>query len=173
MNAILDKKTRWWQEPMVWLIIGLPITAVIGGLTTVMIAVENADTKVTQGYVKEGMGVRVVEGPERKAADLGLSATFTASPGHLDVALDGRLDAAPPRLTLIVVHPTDSRQDMVVQLESSGAAGHYGANYAAMPAGKRRLELAPMDGSWRLSGQWQTPFSGSMRLAAAAHPSVP
>lgn len=172
VNMTLEQKTRWWQEPMVWLIIALPVAAVIGGITTVMIAVENADTKVNQDYVKEGMGVSLVVERDRKAAELGLSATLAAEPGRLTVDLAGRLAAPPAQLALTLGHPTDSRQDMVLMLQPAGA-GRYAAAYASIPAGRRNLELAPADRSWRLTGHWQAPFSGSTQLTAAAQLSSP
>lgn len=48
-------KRPWWKEPMVWLVAGLPLSAVIAGLTTVWIAANNADTPLTDQYRKEGM----------------------------------------------------------------------------------------------------------------------
>ncbi len=33
----------WWKEPIMWLVVGGPLTAVIAGLTTVYIAVSNPD----------------------------------------------------------------------------------------------------------------------------------
>ena len=33
----------WWREPYVWLVIGGPLTVVIAGIATVVIAVKNPD----------------------------------------------------------------------------------------------------------------------------------
>lgn len=172
MSTMLDKKTPWWSEPMVWLIIALPISAVIGGTLTVWIAYHFADTPVREGYAKEGMGYRMVVDRDRKAVELGIAATLAAEPGRLGLELAGRFDTPPANLTLTLAHPTDSRQDMVLMLQPIGA-GHYSAAYAAIPAGKRNLELTPGDKSWRVTGQWQAPFTGSMQLTAAAQLSSP
>ncbi|MDD3528807.1 MAG: FixH family protein [Gallionellaceae bacterium] len=172
MNTMLDKKTPWWSEPMVWLLIALPLSAVIGGTLTVMIAYRNADTKVNEEYVKEGMGVRLVAERDLKAAELGIGATLHAEPGRLTLRLEGRHDAPPKNLMLTLTHATDSSLDMVLLLDAIGS-GEYATAYAAIPAGKRQLELTPIDRSWRITGQWQAPFSGSMRLAAATQLSSP
>jgi len=48
----------WWKEPMVWLIAGLPLSAVLAGLATVWIAFGNADTPLTKQFHKEGLTVQ-------------------------------------------------------------------------------------------------------------------
>jgi uncharacterized protein len=37
----------WWREPMVWLVIGGPLTVVIAGILTAVIAIRGADTVLT------------------------------------------------------------------------------------------------------------------------------
>ncbi len=37
----------WYREPMVWLVIGIPLAAVIGGLVTLGLAIRGGDTVVT------------------------------------------------------------------------------------------------------------------------------
>ena len=37
----------WYSEPMVWLVIGIPLAAVIGGLVTLGLAIRGGDTVVT------------------------------------------------------------------------------------------------------------------------------
>jgi hypothetical protein len=172
MDMTLNGKSRWWNEPMVWLIIALPIAAVIGGITTVVIAYRNADTPAMGDYAKVGKGFEMVLDRERKAAELGVGATLAAEPGRLTLNLEGQLASAPSQLTLTLGHPTDSRQDMVLQMIAQGA-GVYTANYAEIPAGKRKLELMPSDQAWRITGLWQAPFSGSTRLAAEIQVSTP
>lgn len=165
MNTILEKKSVWWSEPMVWLIIALPVTAVIASLLTLWVAARNADTLVTDEYVKEGLAVRQVVDRDRKAAALAMNASLTAEPGRLTLRLDGRLDTPPKRLLLTLEHPADPGMDMVLLFEPANAT-EYVANFAAIPAGKRRLVLEPSDKAWRITGQWQAPFTGSTRLSA-------
>jgi hypothetical protein len=37
----------WYREPMVWLVIGIPLAAVIGGLVTLGLAIQGGDALVT------------------------------------------------------------------------------------------------------------------------------
>lgn len=172
MNAITERKSTWWSEPMVWLLIALPLSAVIGSGVTVWLAASNADTLVLEEHVKEGFAVRQVADRDRKAAELGAGATIKAAPGMLTLHLEGRFPAAPKNLILTLAHPSDPAQDMVLLL-APGDGGDYTATYAAIPAGKRHLELTPGDKAWRITGQWQAPFTESTRLAVSISFSAP
>ena len=70
MSITPDSKRPWWREPMVWLIAGLPLAAVVAGITTVVIASRNADSLVKEGYVKEGMTVQGTQEQDRAAVRL-------------------------------------------------------------------------------------------------------
>lgn len=166
MNTMLEKKTPWWSEPMVWLIIALPLAAVIGGITTVMIAYRNADTPAMGDYTKVGKGFEMVVDRDRKAAELAVAGTLQAEPGRLTLRLEGHFASAPENLILTLAHPTDAAMDSVLQLNRVGG-NEYAASYASIPAGKRYLELSPSDRTWRVTGQWQAPFTGSTLLAVA------
>lgn len=168
MNTMLEKKTTWWSEPMVWMIIALPFSAVVGGALTIWFAVNNADTLVTEEHVKEGFGVRLIVDRERKAAELGIGATLSAEPGRMVVSLEARTGALPKNLVLTLAHPSDPAMDMVVLLEPVGG-NDYAAAFATIPPGKRHLELTPGDKTWRITGDWQAPFTGSTRLSSTQH----
>jgi hypothetical protein len=51
-----ETRRPWWREPMMWLVIGGPLTVVIAGITTAVIAVRGADpvldTRSTQPAVQ-------------------------------------------------------------------------------------------------------------------------
>jgi hypothetical protein len=164
MNTALEKKSGWRGEPMVWLLIALPIAAVLASLTTMWIASRNADTLVKEEYVKEGLAIRQAGERDLKAAGLGLAGALAVQPGRMALTLTGRLEAMPERLTLTMVHPTDPAQDRVVLLESD-APGRYSAVFTELPDTRRRLELMPADKAWRLAGLWQPPISESIPLA--------
>ncbi len=57
-----DKKSAW-REPMVWLLIGLVMTAVIASLVTTWIAYQGADTLVSEPHHKVGLGVQAGKPP--------------------------------------------------------------------------------------------------------------
>ena len=46
----------WYREPMVWLVISIPLAAVIGGLVTLGLAIRGGDTVMAAGEPGAGAG---------------------------------------------------------------------------------------------------------------------
>ncbi len=155
----------WWKEPMVWLVAGLPATAVIAAISTYFIAAHNQDPLVTTEYRKEGMTVERVTERDDKAASAGIGADLAVKDGQLRLSLSGRLEQLPGALTLTIVHPTQADKDRQISLVHTNQ-GRYIAPDPDTGTGKRQLVLEPPDRAWRITGQWQAPFSGSTTLAA-------
>lgn len=42
-SAPKGQQRPWWKEPIMWLVVGGPLTVVIAGLSTLVIAVKNPD----------------------------------------------------------------------------------------------------------------------------------
>lgn len=167
MNTLVEKKSVWWKEPMVWLIIGLPVSAVIGGAITVWFATDKPDPLVSDDYYKEGFAVHQATQREQLATSLGISARLrVANANELNLQLRGRFATMPTSLAVRLVHPSDSTQDIGVQLPAVGD-GLYRAPLPPVPAGKRRLIIEPADHAWRLNSQWNAPFTGTLEVTAA------
>lgn len=165
MNTNLEKKTRWWQEPMVLMIFGLPMIAVIAGLTTVWIAYARAPVLVNDSYNKD-LGVSQTNEMDKRAHFLGLSADLKANGDTLTISLAGKL-SKPRQLLLKLVHPTGAGSDIVMALTLDHAQ-EYSTVLPSVPAGERKLVIEPVDRKWRLTGSWEAPFSGTLRLSAKA-----
>ena len=165
MSLSPKKNLPWWREPMVWLIIGLPVTAVIASLITLNIAVRNADSLVKEGYAKEGFTVQEVLEQDKEAVRRGLSANLTAEGVNLTLQLSGNTQSA-ASLNLILAHPTEARMDFSVMLTRQ-ADGSYQAVLPELPTnGKRHLLLEAPDQTWRLHGSWDAPLAGQISLVA-------
>lgn len=165
MSAQIEKKTTWWQEPMAWMIFALPLVAVIAGLTTVWIAYKKADTLVSDYYSKD-IGVSQANDMDKRAHFLAISADLKVSGDMIKVDLSGKLGAKPKLLLLKLVHPTNSQAaDIILALQPSHM-GEYTAVLPSIPAGVRDLVLEPQDRTWRLTGVWEAPFSGTLHLSA-------
>ena len=121
MALDLSTDRPWWKEPMVWLIAGLPATAVIAGFTTYFIAAHEPDSLVRAEYRKEGFAlVEKTTAADTLAAELGLFARMTADNGRLEVTLKGRLSTTPERVALTIIHPTRESRDIALVLARSG-----------------------------------------------------
>lgn len=160
-----EKPTHWWREPWPWFLMALPLSAVIGSLATAWIAAKDPDPLVTEDYYKEGLAIHQVVEREAKATELGLEAMLSAGNDQVTLQLAGRIAERPATLQLFLTHPTKAGQDTVLTLHA-GQDGLYRAALPILSAGKRRLSLEPKDRGWRLSGQWEAPFIGQMKLEA-------
>jgi uncharacterized protein len=148
----------WHREPLVWLVIAIPLLAVIGGLATILIAHRGADQVVTDEISKQGLGVNPDPTRDRAAGLLGVTVELRAADdtllAHLTVQHGG---VAPLPLQLLVVfsHATRTGVDRLVTLERSGAgAGSYAGRLPPLPDGHWYLEVAPPNRAWRLTGEF-------------------
>ncbi|MCP5279370.1 MAG: FixH family protein [Thiobacillus sp.] len=169
MNSAAPGKHNlpWWKERMVWLIIALPLSAVVAGLTTVYIAARDPDDLVKADYVKTGMAVVAPREALASAARLGISARLAHEEGTLLLNVEN-LPADGEALQLTLVHPTKVELDQIIPLQVVGQ-GKYQAQVALTGQGKRHLILEPAGNRWRLEGDWQAPFTEETSLHAGAH----
>lgn len=164
MNTLLDKKSPWWKQPMVWLIIALPLTAVIASIITVIIAARTADTLVQGDYRKEGLAFSQSTERDQRAAELGLSAHIQRDGPSLRLDLHGRLDA-PDQLTLHMAHPTQAERDLSLTLSHLGGQ-QYAAQIPETQGVNWQVLLEPVDQSWRLAGRWDSQLGDTLNLNA-------
>ena len=78
------KASIWYREPMVWLIIMIPFSAVIMGGVLLTLAVSSDDGLVTDDYYKKGLQINRTL--ERDA----LAASYEIA-GEIMLVLDGRI----------------------------------------------------------------------------------
>jgi hypothetical protein len=155
----------WWKEPMVWLVAGLPIVAVIASFTTYYIAADKPDTLVNAGYHKEGMAPGKNTILDDRAVALSVSADLVVIDGNAKLKLNGQFQSPPASLQLLLLHPTQSDQDMVIPFKSVGM-GQYAGVISANNVGKRQWVLMPIDNAWRLSGELMLPMTNVVRLTS-------
>lgn len=146
---------RWYREPWPWILFGLPASAVIAGVITLVIAVKNEDGLVAQDYYKQGLSINRVLERESRAAALDLRARLWFDGDRVRVTLSGR-SAMPPTLTLHLVHPTRAGEDRVVPLARM-SGGEYLALAPTLAPGRWLVQIEDAEGDWRLSGRdWRT-----------------
>ncbi len=161
-NPALHSKP-WYREPWPWFLISLPAAAVIAGITTVWIAATSADGLVVGDYYKAGLAINQTLARDDAARALALTATLQNKAGVLTLALGGRMQTYPERLTLTLAHPTRQGMDQTLVLSHAGG-GHYRTSLPALPDGKWHAQLTDVTAAWRLSGVLHTPFSQPVTL---------
>ncbi len=164
MKEALTMPRPWWKEPMVWLIAGLPMAAVVASFATYFIAASNPDPLVKAGYHKEGMAPDKDTTLEDRARALGLSGRLAMqADGTITLSLASPMAELTGDLRLSLIHPTHVEQDINVLLVRTDQNQYIGT-VADMDNGRRQVIIEPEDLSWRLSGHWQAPRDQSLDL---------
>ena len=156
----------WYKEPWVWLLIALPMSAVIGGMITLYLAVTTSDGLVVDDYYKHGKAINRVLARDRAAAARRLEARFQVDVAHnrMTLMLQAEDAALPETLQFSFLHPTRKGHDQRVLLERTGE-GRYAGNIAELSRGAWHVQLETEE--WRLSGSTQIPQAGLTVLIPA------
>jgi hypothetical protein len=155
-----------WRIPVMWLVAGLPLAAVVAGVSLVVIASRDSNDAVGD-VVQRTAQVQVADiGPDAAARDQGLSAILRIDDGYVELLpVSGRFDTTTP-LRLVLRHPAEASQDREVKLEPAGAG--WRARVDAAAAHDWKLEVMPEGTPWRLQGRLPRG-----QRAVHLHPSVP
>ena len=162
----------WYREPLVWMVLAIPATAVLGGVVMLVLAHLTWDGLVADDYYRQGMQINRSLARDAEAARLGLAATLTfPAPGVVEARLadaHGTAAAGGERLTLRFAHATRSGADVRVRLIRSADGGWRGA-LPPLPPGKWYAELG--NERWRLAAPVRIPASaGELALHAPTPP---
>ena len=153
-DALTSKAAPWYREPWPWILIALPLSAVIAGIATLIIAIENQDGLVAEDYYKQGLAINRVLERESRAAALDLSARVMISGKNIRIGLAGRADL-PETVVVRFIHPTRAGEDRSIVLGAI-ANGWYEGGMPEMASGRWRVQVEDDQAIWRLSGNWIT-----------------
>ena len=149
-------KRPWYREPWVWLIIALPMTAVIASMFTIYKAVSTADGLVVDDYYKRGKAINMDLARDAAAARYQLKASIDIDlrDNRVQLLLESAAMESPATLTFSLLHPTQAGYDQVLVLQHRGD-GVYAGDIDEMARGNWYLQLEADD--WRLSGSMRIP----------------
>lgn len=151
MSTELSPSSRpWYKEPYVWLIIALPLSAVISGIIILRLAIVSDSGLVDDDYYEDGLVINQVLDRDDAARKLGLDATIDLDTEHQQIRIDLAAPASfsKPRILLAhLMHATRKGFDQVVKL-SQTPGGDYHGRLPAIPAGHWYIEIE--SGNWRL-----------------------
>ncbi len=159
----------WYRQPWLWFILA-PLLATFAYLSVfVTLAVTSADGLVHDDYRKEAKQIELDQRRDALAQQLGLSAQLhlDSVTGDIRVILSGIENAYPEQLKLEIIHPTQARGDLFIDLRHQHLGSYVGAlNYQLL--GKRHLNLIAAEPGWRLSGEARAPFAQPFTLSPRA-----
>ena len=150
------KKTPWYREPWVWLMISLPMSAVIGGIITIYLAVSTSDGLVVDDYYKRGKAINLDLARDQAAARYQLRADIDIDmrDNRVRLLLESSGAVLPDTLTFSLLHPTRPGHDQVIVLQHVGD-GVYRGSVDELARSNWYLQLEADD--WRLSGRVPIP----------------
>ena len=165
-TKVLPDPVAWHRNPVFVRIWALPAAAVVAGIATLLIALKDADRALTASYHLEGARLDEDFERSRRAAQLGLAASFdlSAGAGQCTVTLAPAVDA--DVLELRLTHGSDAGLDRMLRLTRQDD-GVYRSDCASAPLGRWRIALGDAAGSWALRGAADGPLS-SFELRARA-----
>lgn len=139
----------WYREPLVWLLIALPLSAVLGGIATITLAIRSDDGLVVDDYYRRGLAINAELEREHRATELGLRCDVDASGRSIRVRLSAPSGFRyPPQLALRLSHATRAGFDRAMQLHAAGDGGYRAALDTPLQPGRWYAEIAADD--WRL-----------------------
>jgi len=147
------KASIWYREPMVWLVIMIPFSAVIMGGILLTLAVLSDDGLVTDDYYKKGLQINRTLERDALAASYEIAGEIMlGAPGEVvEVSLAGNAQFQAPEIVhLRLFHATRSGLDRDLQLRRV-AAGRYVASGPRLEPGAWHVQL-DADG-WRLKAR--------------------
>lgn len=150
-------KRSGWGEPMVWLVAGLPLAAVIGSLWLVVVAVRSGSDEIVADNVQHTGQIQTADlGPDELAAERNLGAVFQVNRRILRVFPAGGAFARSEPLRLALLHPQHQAADRRLELTPDATGWH-----VELPADDRPLDdshdwivhVTDAQATWRLRGR--------------------
>lgn len=142
---------RWYREPMMWLVIGVPALSVVVGISTLVIAIRAGGLDAATDPVARMAQVQQTDlQADRGALRRGLSASLQRDADRISVQVLGSIDLTQP-LRLRFIHPARASDDREVELHWQH--DRWSASLSLPESPLWNLSLQPTDGSWRLDGE--------------------
>lgn len=149
----MDKPRSPWREPMVWLLVALPLSAVIAAFALLYAAAHSSgNNDMVADPVQQTGQIQVSDlGPDTVAQQRQLSAVLHVDARGIDVIpVSGDFDRRAP-LRLSLRHPARAASDRALSLQPSADGWH--AATTLEPGHDWIVQLSPSDNAWRIEGR--------------------
>lgn len=146
-NTVSESRP-WYKEYLLWLVIILPVSAVVAGISTVIIAYQNKDDLVVDDYYKQGLAINRNLDEINQAQKLKLDAKLVFLGNTIKASVKSQ-QIIKGDLQLDVIHPTQKIKDHHFTLINSGN-NEFRAHNPFVISGSRYLRLSSIQGQWIL-----------------------
>lgn len=146
-----------WKEPMVWLVVVIPVLAVVASIALLVAAARSSGNNdmVADKVQRTGQIQDADIGPDARAMALKLGAVLQSEDGMLRVFPAGGDFLLSQPLYLKLLHPNRQNDDVSLTLVPDELGWH--AKHTADPGHDWLVQLSNGDGisasNWRLSGR--------------------
>jgi len=163
MSAANSPIRNWKREPLVWMLIAIPLSAVIMGVVMITLAIQSFSGLVVDDYYKKGKQINRVLARDQLAHELGLAAAFSIdAAGGIKIRFDAGVSVVPgERIELKLVHAT--RPGLDQQLFFDNKDSRLLESPLQLP-GRGRWNLILQTPDWRLTGSLQYPDQRNAQL---------
>ncbi|MGB5328578.1 MAG: FixH family protein [Gammaproteobacteria bacterium] len=153
----------WKREPLVWMLIAIPFSAVIMGVVMITLAIQSWSGLVVDDYYKKGKQINRVLARDKFAYELGLAAGLKIeTDGSIEIRFDPEVQFIPgDKIVLELVHATLPGLDQQLIMQKRDT--HLLRGEIRLP-GSGRWNLFLQTGDWRLTGSLQYPQQATAEL---------
>ncbi|NKB37216.1 MAG: hypothetical protein GKR93_08610 [Gammaproteobacteria bacterium] len=140
----------WYREPYVWLLISFPLAAVVGGIFTIILAIQSDDGLVVDDYYKNGLAINRTLKRDEVARRHNLSSIIQLESGasHFRIILEADKDFQfPTTLQGHFMNASRDGFDQIIELSQQEKSIYQGLN-PDLVRGKWHLLIEA--GNWRL-----------------------
>ena len=162
IRATESEHRHWMREPLVWLLIAIPASAVVMGAVMITLALQSFSGMVVDDYYRKGKQINRVLARDRLAYELGLAADLRVDgSGRLEIRFAPEIKVIPgERIELRLVHATRPGLDRDLIFDNNGF--YLQAELQIPGPGRWNIYLQTPD--WRLTGSLQYPQSQNASL---------
>jgi hypothetical protein len=155
-------KTSWYREPWAWLVFILPMTAVVAGITTYIIANTDPDTLVVGDYYKTGKAINLQVAKVKQAQKLGMRFALKLESNELILKPTG-IEKTFPLINIRFYHPTQEEKDFALSLTPDGN-GYFRHTFDTNITGKWKITLTPYENHWKIQETIGLPLTDFMDI---------
>jgi len=159
----------WYRVPTMWLIIMVPVAAVVSGVMILWFAVSTDDGLVADDYYKEGLAINLNLERDKRAREnkVGAEIDLYNDEGLIKLVFNkGVLESYPPSMQLKLSHATREGFDENVQLNHGQDNQYIGYISKPLSAGVWYMELNC--GDWRLNARANVTDRTKVKLKAGS-----
>ncbi|MDH5599966.1 MAG: FixH family protein [Gammaproteobacteria bacterium] len=158
----------WYKQFWPWFLMFFPALAVVGGIITIILAIESDDGLVTDNYYKKGLAINQTLDQKQHALKLNLTADadWDQLTQAISLRLNGNLPELPARLTMHLAHTTRAKQDQVITLFLSPDKNSYTGRVKTVQQGNWIIILEPENQDWRINGRVTLPKQNKWHLTS-------